>query len=79
MEEHDRVWVLAPNDQFSVVYLFGDAEIIENIHTFVKDIQEQDRCITNSTANLQSEIFLEALTVVKDLPGDWPLTTGILC
>ena len=31
----------------------------------------QDRRISYSAANVQSEIFLKALTVVMDLPGDW--------
>ena len=50
------------------IYVFGDGNTITNMTTFVRDTQE--RRISYSAANVQAEIFLKALTVVMDLPGD---------
>ena len=51
------------------IYLYGDAKTVENMAKFVRDMQ--DRKISYSVANMQSEIFLQALTCVVELPGDW--------
>ena len=65
----DGSWYLADDYKSHWVYVYGYAKIIEKMSKFVRDIQE--RKISSSEANLLSEIFLEALTCVRDLPGDW--------
>ena len=65
----DGDWVLADDWEQRRIYLFGDAKTIENITKFVRDMQ--NRRITYSAANVQSEIFMKAITVVMHLPGDW--------
>ena len=62
-------WALADDWENRRIYLFGDAKTIENMTKFVRDMQ--DRKISYSMANLQSEIFLQALTRVVEMPGDW--------
>ncbi len=62
-------WELAENWESRRVYLYGDAKTIENVTKFVRDMQE--RRISYTTANIQSEVFLQALTVVMEAPGDW--------
>ena len=65
----DGSWDLAGDYKDRCVNLYGDAKTVENMTKFVRDMQ--DRRINYSSANMQSEIFLEALMVVKQLPGDW--------
>ena len=69
VEGEDSSWVLADDWKERKIYLFGDAKTIENMAKFVRDMQ--DRRISYSAANVQSEIFLKALSRVMDLPGDW--------
>ena len=49
--------------------IFGDAKTIENMAKFVRDMQ--DRKISYSVANIQGEVFLQAVTVIMDLSGNW--------
>ena len=69
LHEYDGSWALAEDYMSRRIYVYGGAKTIENIAKFVRDVQE--RQISFSEANMQSEIFLEALTCVRDLPGDW--------
>ena len=69
MESESGNWELADNYNTRRIYIVGDAKTVENMIKFVRDIQS--RCITYSSASLQAEIFIEALTVVMTLPGDW--------
>ena len=69
LQNEDGSWSLVNDYKTRRVYVYGDAKTIENMAKFVRDMQE--RKISFSEANLQSEIFLEALTCVRDLPGDW--------
>ena len=65
----DGSWLLPDDWDKSRIYIFEDAKTIENMTKFVCDMQ--DRHISYSVANVQAEIFLKAITVVMDLPGDW--------
>ena len=51
--------------------MFGDAKTIENVAKFVRDMQER-------RANIQSEVFLKALTVIQEVPGDWHTGVNML-
>ena len=62
-------WDLADDYKTRRIYLVGDAKTVENMTKFVRDMQI--RRISYSTANVQSEIFLEALSAIKKFPGDW--------
>ena len=59
VEDEDGGWALAEDWETRRVYLYGDAKTIENMTKFVRDMQ--DRKISYSVANVQSEIFLQAL------------------
>ena len=50
------------------MYFVGDAETIENVTKFVRDIQE--RQMSCSLANIQADVFLEALSRVLAFPSD---------
>ena len=69
LQDEDGSWSLAEDYKSRRVYVYGDAKTIENMAKFVHDMQE--RKISFTEANLQSKIFLEALTCVRDLLGDW--------
>ena len=62
-------WALADDWQSRRVYLYGDAKTIENMTKFVRDMQ--DRKISYRAANVQAEMFLQALDCVVELLGDW--------
>ena len=68
--------MLADDYKSRMVYVYGDGKMIENIAKFVRDMQERN--VTFSEANVQSEVFLEALTCVRDLPRDWHTGLNIL-
>ena len=69
VEAEDGSWTVADNYLTRRIYLYGDAKTVENMVKFVREMQ--DRCISYSAANVQSEVFLKALDVVMELPGDW--------
>ena len=69
VEAEDGSWTVADNYLTRRIYLYGDAKRVENMVKFVRDMQ--DRRISYSAANVQPEVFLKALEVVMDLPGDW--------
>ena len=62
-------WGLAENWHERRIYLYGDAKTVENMCKFVRDMQ--DRRISYTHANIQAEVFLQALSVVMEAPGDW--------
>ena len=51
------------------MYFVGDAKTIENVTKFVRDTQE--RQMSYSTANVQADVFLKAMSRVMPFPGDW--------
>ena len=51
------------------MYFVGDAKTIENVTKFVRDTQE--RRMSYSTANVQADVFLKAMSQVMPFPGDW--------
>ena len=69
VEDEDGLWQLVDDYNQRRTYLFGDAKTIEDMTKFVRDMQ--DRRISYSAANVQSEILLKALSVVMDFPGGW--------
>jgi len=69
VEVDDGSWELAKNWESRRIYLYGDAKTIENMTKFVRDMQ--DCRISYTHANIQLEVFLKALAVVMDAPGDW--------
>ena len=68
VEGSDGRWHLADDWETRRIYLIGDVKTIENVTKFVRDMQE--RRIAYSEANIQSDVFLQALTVVQQTPGD---------
>jgi hypothetical protein len=62
-------WELAEKWRSRRVYFVGDEKTIENVTKFVRDIQE--RRMSFATANVQADVFLEALSRVLPFPGDW--------
>ena len=76
IEEDGGGWSLAPDYHLRRIYLFGDAKTIENVAKFVCDMQA--RKITYSIANLQGEVFLEAMSCVRNLPVDWHTGLNLL-
>ena len=69
MQDDNGSWSLANDYETRRVYIYGDGKTIENMAKFVRDMQA--RQISFTEANMQSEIFLKALTCVRDLPRDW--------
>ena len=69
-------WELAEDWQSHRIYLFDNAKTIENVAKFMRDMQE--RCISYMTANIQSEVFLKALTIIQEVPGDWHTSLNVL-
>ena len=70
IEDKNGGWSLAEDYKSRRIYVYGDAKTIKNMAKFVRDMQ--DCKVSFSDANLQSEVFLEALnTCVKDLLGNW--------
>ena len=69
LQDDDRTCLLADDYESRRVYIYGDGKRIENMAKFVRDMQAQQ--ISFTEANMQSEIFLKALTCVRDLLGDW--------
>ena len=69
IEDINRSWELKPDWESRRGFIFGDAKTIENMFKFIRDMQ--DRRITYLADNVQADIFLKALTVVMDIPGDW--------
>ena len=67
-QDEDESWSLVEDYRSRLVCVHGDANTIENMARFVQDIQEHK--ISSTDANLQNEIFMEALTCVHDLPSD---------
>ena len=68
-EAEDGSWQLAEDYKSCRIYLVGGAKIVENIVKFVRDMQ--DRHISFSHASVQADVFIEAISVVMALPGDW--------
>ena len=68
-QTNDGRWNLAANWKERNVYFFGDAKTVENITKFVRDVQE--RRLSYSSANVQADVFLKALSRVMSAPGDW--------
>ena len=52
-------WSLADDYESGRIYLFGDTKTIENMTKFVRGMQ--DRKVSYSVANLQSDILLQVL------------------
>ena len=69
VENDDSSWDLADDYETRRIYLYGDAKTLENMVKFVRDMQ--NRRISYSVANMQAEIFLKALDIVMEMPGDW--------
>ena len=56
--------------------MFGDAKTVENVAKFVRDMQL--RKISCAEANRQTDIFVKAMSVVMEIPGDWHTSLSIL-
>ena len=69
VKEDDGSWMLAPDWESRCIYLFGDAKTIENVAKFMRDMPDQK--VSYTVANLQSEVFIQALSRDVQLPGDW--------
>jgi hypothetical protein len=68
-EGEDGSWELTEDYKSWRIYLVDDAKTVENIVTFVCDMQ--DRRVSFSHASIQADVFMDALSVVMALPGDW--------
>ena len=75
-QEEDGSWILAEGWDKRRIYLYGDAKTVENISKFVRDMQL--RRITYTQANLQADVFLQAMSVVMEIPGDWHTSLNML-
>ena len=69
VEKDDGTWELASNWKERRAYLFGDAKTVENIAKFVRDLSS--RPLSYDEQSHQADIFLDAMSVVMQLPGDW--------
>ena len=69
LECEDGTWELAPNWESRRPYLFGDAKTVENVSKFVRELAS--RQMSYDTIHHQADIFMDAMSIVMQLPGDW--------
>jgi len=69
IENKDGTWRLADNWKERRVYLFGDCKTIENNAKFYRDLAAMP--LTFDEASKQADIFMDAMSRVMQLPGDW--------
>ncbi len=69
IEKSDGTWELAEGYEKRRMYLFGDCKTIENLAKFSRDLS--NRKLSYDKAADQAAIFMDALEVVMDMPGDW--------
>ncbi|KAK1743298.1 hypothetical protein QTG54_005919 [Skeletonema marinoi] len=68
-ENADGTWKLADGWEKRRIYLFGDRKTIENMQKFSRDMA--NRKLTYDDATRQADVFMDAMTTVMQLPGDW--------